>query len=106
MSNAYLPVLITFGPFFIWLIFNMGRHKTCPDCGETLSPIQSPFNKTQRQWIEGGYVCTKCACEVDQAGNKVPPNTPLRFGSSVKAAIAIVPLAVIAGLLIFLLLQR
>lgn len=106
MSNAYLPVLITFVPFFAWLIFSLGSRKTCPDCGQALSPIQSPFTKTKRQWIEGGYVCTKCACEADQAGSKVPPNAPLRFRSTIKAIIALISAAAVAALLLFVLLQR
>jgi hypothetical protein len=71
-----------------------------------LFPIQSPFTKTKRQWIEGGYVCTKCACETDQTGRRVPQNTPLRFRSFVTATIALILAAIIAGLLLFVLLQR
>ena len=106
MSDAFLPALVTFGPFFLWLIFSIGWPKSCPDCGETLFPIQSPFTKTKRQWIEGGYICTKCACEVDQTGSKVLPNTPLRFRTFVTAIVALILLTIVAGPLLFVLLQR
>jgi hypothetical protein len=78
---------------------------SCPECGEPLSPFQSPFRKTKRQWIEGGYVCVKCGCESDLAAGKMGLNMPLRFGKFVAAIVALIPLGVVAVLLLMVLLR-
>ena len=49
----------------------VGTGVQCPDCGARLSGFQSPFTKTRRQWLEGGYLCRRCGCEVDLSGHKV-----------------------------------
>lgn len=65
-----------FVPFFLWLIFfGMGGRKTCPDCNLPLQCFQSPFTKTRRQWLKGGYLCKNCGCESDMAGRKVHAGT-------------------------------
>ena len=73
MSELWLPLL----PFAIlWLLmFGLAPGKPCPDCGEILPQVQSPFTKTKRQWIEGGYLCRNCGCEADYAGRKVVAGT-------------------------------
>lgn len=71
------PILIAFAPFFVVfvvLLFGMRRVK-CPDCGATLPNFQSPFTKTKRQWLEGGYLCRNCGCESDLSGHKVGDRT-------------------------------
>lgn len=70
MLNVLIPVL-TFVPFFLYHILYGLRQKSCPDCGATLSGFQSPFRKSRRQWLEGGYRCHHCGCETDLAGKKV-----------------------------------
>lgn len=66
--------------FFAWLfIFGMARGKVCPDCSRPLQLLQSPFTRTRRQWVEGGYLCQNCGCETDIAGRKVAAGTPLSF---------------------------
>ncbi len=76
MSSPFTSVLIgiaPFVPFFVILLFLVRRwQKPCPDCGEPLSPFASPFKMTWRHWVEGGYTCRKCGCDVDTAGRKVP----------------------------------
>ena len=75
MSTAW-PALFPFAVFFAWLLFfGVGRRKVCPDCNKPLPPLQSPFTKTKRRWVEGGYVCQNCGCETDSAGEKVPAGT-------------------------------
>lgn len=67
------PAILPFAVFFVFLVvFSMRRPKACPDCRKPLPLLQSPLNKTKRQWWEGGYVCRNCGCEADIAGNKVP----------------------------------
>ena len=75
MSTVW-PALLPFAVFLAWLLFfRMGRRKVCPDCNKPLPPLQSPFTKTKRQWVEGGYVCQNCGCETDSTGEKVPAGT-------------------------------
>jgi len=73
---ALFPFTVFFAAFFAWLLFfRMGRREVCPDCNKPLSPLQSPFTKTRRQWVEGGKVCQNCGCETDSTGEKVPAGT-------------------------------
>ena len=69
MMNFWIP-LLPFAFFFAWLF--MRPRKACPDCGKLLPLFQSPFTKTKRQWLVGGYICQNCGCEADIDGNKVP----------------------------------
>jgi len=110
MSSPFYSVLIgiaPFVPFFVILLFfNMRRRKLCPDCGEPLPRIQSPLKMTKRQWMEGGYVCLRCGCEVDTAGRKVPANTAPRVGPFVIAIVALTLVSVLAVILISFILHR
>jgi hypothetical protein len=84
MDGTILGPMMPFVVFFTILVFVTLRGVTCPDCHEHLSGFISPFKKTKRQWLDGGYVCSKCGCEVTMAGAKVPANMPLRFRSYVQ----------------------
>jgi hypothetical protein len=102
MDNQLFAMLLPwlmFIPFFVLLAVNSTRRLNCPDCGQPLSPTGSPFTKTRRQWIEGGYLCRNCGCEVDNAGKKVPPGTPLRFGSFIRTATLMVTLLAVGAVL-------
>lgn len=81
MLNALIPVL-AFVPFFLFLVFYGLRQKSCPDCQATLSGFQSPFEKTRRQWVEGGYRCHNCGCETDMAGAKMTENASMSPGTN------------------------
>jgi hypothetical protein len=70
----FMPLLMS-GLFFVFLFAIAGPRQGCPDCGRPLPRIQSPFRKSQRQWVEGGYLCPQCGCETDLAGRKVAPGT-------------------------------
>lgn len=62
--------LLPFIVFFAW--FFMGRaRRSCPNCGRSLPRTVSPLMKTRRQWLEGGWVCSHCGCEVNFAGQEV-----------------------------------
>ena len=75
MTNIWIG-LFPFAIFFAWLfLFGMRRRKPCPDCGKPLPFLQSPFTKSQRQWLEGGYSCQHCGCEADLAGKKIATGT-------------------------------
>ena len=51
-----------FGIFFYLLVFRAGK---CPACGASLPRFVSPFTKTTRQWLEGGWVCPNCGADVE-----------------------------------------
>ena len=110
MNSPFFSVLIgivPFIPFFVILLFcAMRRQKPCPDCGEPLPRIQSPLEMTKRQWMEGGYICLKCGCEVDTAGRKVPANAPLRVGRFVTVIVTLTLLSILGLILLSLILHR
>jgi hypothetical protein len=89
---------------FAWLLF-FGMGRTCPDCNRPLSPFQSPWTKTKRQWIEGGYVCQNCGCEVNIYGGKVAAGTPPKR-QSIVLGIGLVTLAVLGIVLLAMLFWR
>jgi hypothetical protein len=105
MNDPWIP-LLSFGVFFAWLLFfGAGRRKVCPDCNKPLPRIQSPFTKTKRQWLEGGYVCRNCGCEADIAGRKVPAGTaPQR--RSIIIGIGLLTLAVVPAIVLLTLIVR
>ena len=45
----------------------------CPDCSERLPHLQ--FRKSRRARLWGGWTCSRCGCEIDKSGKKVPPDT-------------------------------
>jgi len=107
MNSAMLPALIGSAPFFAILLFYvMRRQKPCPDCGEPPPGIQSAFKKAKRQWLEGGYICRKCGCEVDTACRKVPAGTAPRVRSFVTGIVLLTLAGVPATVLVSFLLQR
>jgi predicted RNA-binding Zn-ribbon protein involved in translation (DUF1610 family) len=110
MSGPFYSALMgiaPFVPFFVILLFlNMQRQKTCPDCGEALPRIQSIFKMTKRQWLEGGYICPKCGCEVDTAGRKVPAGAAIRLRSFVTKIVMLTVLCVIGAVLLSFILHR
>jgi hypothetical protein len=75
MDSPLLIVLAPFAMFFVALLWFGMRRVNCPDCGAQLSNFQSPFTKTKRQWLEGGYLCRHCGCESDLSGHKVGDGT-------------------------------
>src|SRR4028118_1937271 len=74
---VWIIIALQFAATFYWVALMPLRktHPDCPDCGQPLSPFQSPFTKTKRMWFEGGYLCSKCGCEVSMDGQKVPAGT-------------------------------
>jgi len=94
--------LLPFLVFFVWLILLRAPRRYCPDCGTLLASFQSPFTKTKRQWIEGGFVCRRCGCESDLSGNKVAADSsqePLIRGLALVALAAGPALAFLYALL-------
>lgn len=43
---------------------------------QTTSPVVRPWNRTRRQWVNGGFVCPACQIEVDLQGKEVAPDEP------------------------------
>ena len=97
---AAVSALVAFAPFFALLLYYaVRRGKPCPDCGEPLPTIQSPWTKTPRQWVEGGYLCPTCGCEADMSGEEVEEGTPPQRGSIV-GALALLTLAAAPGVVL------
>ncbi len=74
-------ILFAFVPFMIFVAWQLLRRPmSCPECGDALPIFQSPLTKTRRQWLAGGYVCQRCGCEANLAGQKVTADSPpVRF---------------------------
>ena len=73
--DTILIAMILLVPF-AFLLFQAFHRVKCPDCGETLPLFCSPFKKTRRMWRAGGYLCARCGCETNMAGQKVTADTP------------------------------
>jgi hypothetical protein len=110
MSSPFFSALVgiaPFVPFFVIFVFLIRRRQQpCPDCGEPLPRIQSPLKMTKRQWLEGGYICPKCGCEVDTAGRKVPAGTAPQLRSFVTKIVMLTVLCVIGAVLLSFVLHR
>lgn len=96
MLLMFMPLLM-FAPLFAVMFWLMMQVRSCPACGGPLRGYQSPFTKTRRQWIEGGYLCGRCGCESDRLGRIVPPDTP---GPAIPREM-IVMIVALAGLVAF-----
>jgi len=106
MNQFWIP-LLPFVVFFAWLFFvAMRRRKACPNCNEPLPRFQSPFTKSKRQWVEGGYVCQQCGCEADIAGNKVPAGVALNRRALITGIALVMLAAVPAVVLCAMILER
>jgi hypothetical protein len=101
---AGLMPLLMLAPFFIFLFARPRRD--CPDCGKRLSPVQSPFTKTRRQWVEGGYLCSNCGCETDLAGKKVATGSGPRPGWLLGSVLLVAPPVLGAIVLLFLIMNH
>jgi len=79
MEGSVDTILISMLPLLVPLAFVLyyALHPVkCPDCGDALPIIYSPFKKTRRMWRAGGYLCARCGCETNMAGQKVTADTP------------------------------
>ena len=94
MLISMLPLLV---PLAFLLYFAL-RPVKCPDCGETLPVLYSPFQKTRRMWRAGGYLCARCGCETNMAGEKVTAETPPAPFPTLQWAVLAVALLVGVGL--------
>jgi len=93
---SMLPLLV---PLAFVLYYALHRVK-CPDCGDTF-PIPmfgSPFKMTRRMWRAGGYLCARCGCETNMAGQKVTADTPPATFLTLRWALLAVGLFVGVGL--------
>lgn len=75
MDTILLPML-PFLVFLAFLLYHSFQRVNCPDCGALLPQFLSPFKKTRQMWLAGGYLCTRCGCETNLAGQKVTADTP------------------------------
>ena len=68
-------LLIAISPLLVTLLFILIATRKCPaecpDCHHPMSRFQSPFTKTKRQWMYGGFLCSNCGCELNLDGTKV-----------------------------------
>ncbi len=72
--DIILPALLPFMILVPWLLLR--RPASCLECGDALPLFQSPLTKTRRQWFAGGYVCQRCGCETNLAGQKLTADSP------------------------------
>jgi DNA-directed RNA polymerase subunit RPC12/RpoP len=75
MDTIWLSMLPLLVPLAFVLVHALRRIE-CPDCGVPLPVFYSPFRKTRRMWRAGGYLCARCGCETNMAGQKVTCDTP------------------------------
>lgn len=73
MDMTWLPFVIVF------LILFLSSRRNCPACGTPLPMLVSPWTKTKRQWLEGGWVCPACGIDVDWRGRKVESSHKARW---------------------------
>jgi hypothetical protein len=95
------PILISLLPLLVPLAFVLyyALHPVqCPDCGDTLPVFYSPFQKTRRMWRAGGYLCARCGCETNMAGQKVTADTPPAPFPTIQWALLAIGLLVGVGL--------
>ena len=88
-------------PFLVvlaFVLFHALRRVQCPDCGDPLPVFYSPFQKTRRMWRAGGYLCARCGCETNMAGQKVTADTPPAPFPTLQCALLAVALLVGIGL--------
>lgn len=75
MNDPGFTVLFGLAPFVMVVVMIMfgvfRRNRTCPDCGAALPWLVSPWRKTRRQWLEGGWICPDCGIDVDVRGRRV-----------------------------------
>jgi hypothetical protein len=92
---SMLPLLV---PLAFVLYYALHPVK-CPDCGDTLPMLfYSPFKITRRMWRAGGYLCARCGCETNTAGQKVTADTPPATFLTLQWALLAVGLLVGVGL--------
>ncbi len=79
LEDSMDTILISMLPLLVPLVFFLyyALHPVnCPDCGETRPLFYSTFKKTRRMWLSGGYLCARCGCKTNVAGQKVTADTP------------------------------
>lgn len=79
-ENPVDIMLVSILPFLVplaFVLYHALRNVRCPECGDPLPPFCSPWRKTRRMWRAGGYLCNRCGCEANAAGQKVTADTPL-----------------------------
>ena len=91
---SMLPLLVP----LVFLLYYALHPVKCPDCGDTLPIVCSPFKRTRRMWLAGGYLCARCGCETNMAGKKVTADTPPAPFPTLQFALLGVALLVGAGL--------
>jgi hypothetical protein len=91
---SMLPFLVTLA----FILYQAFRRVDCPDCGDPLPLFYSPFKKTRRMWRAGGYLCARCGCETNLAGQKVTADTPPAPFPTLQCALLAVALLVGIGL--------
>ncbi len=64
----FLIGLLASVPF--WFLWRQ-TPRDCPSCRRQLPLWYTPWNRTRRQWVKGGYYCQQCQIEVDLQGNRV-----------------------------------
>jgi hypothetical protein len=80
MFDVWTQFLIFIPVFYFMFFYRPGLKRACPECNASLPAFQSPFTKTQRQWVQGGYLCRECGCQTDMAGRRVVKGDSPQWG--------------------------
>src|SRR5688572_17688754 len=75
--DTMLLTMLQFLVVLLFIIYCRWRVLYCPDCRAPLPLFVNPLKKTRRMWRSGGYLCARCGCETNAAGEKVTADTPL-----------------------------
>jgi hypothetical protein len=54
---------------FVAIFLIIQPRRKCPRCDTSLPKARFP--KSVRQWWHGGWICSKCSCEIDAKGNEI-----------------------------------
>jgi hypothetical protein len=57
------------GGLVVLLVGLLKMSPKCPNCGEPMPRFRKPANR--RQFLWGGWTCTKCGCEMDRRGRRI-----------------------------------
>lgn len=106
METMLIVFLQLAATFLLFAFYAMGPRKSCPVCEKPLPRLQSPFAKTKRQWLEGGYRCQQCGCETDLAGMKAVAGSAPSLRSYIVGAGLLAVTATPAVVLLTMLVRR
>ena len=96
---VYVIVFVPFLMLIVWIfIATRNCPASCPECQYPMSRFQSPFTKTRRQWLNGGFQCARCHCEIDLSGRVLEREKPEQYISPI--IVGIITFVLLGGTLV------